>query len=195
MTNMSKPAMFTALFCVTVLLFTGIVAAEPVLLRADSGKNVTEMNATLHFFDLGVGKAVKLTAPSQNWKVQAVLIPGTDGWNETQTQLPAARTIALEIRDSNFNLLYHWSDIQLEYFTFPAGLGVARIEVPSVAVSGDFYVVLYERGAVMTFAELDNVKDQSFIFDRSTGNLYRGVLPVGDNKTIPVNWVIWAVGE
>jgi len=187
--------MFTALFCVTVLLFTGIVAAEPVLLRADSGKNVTEMNATLHFFDLGVGKAVKLTAPSQNWKVQAVLIPGTDGWNETQTQLPAARTIALEIRDSNFNLLYHWSDIQLEYSTFPAGLGVARIEVPSVAVSGDFYVVLYERGAVMTFAELDNVKDQSFIFDRSTGNLYRGVLPVGDNKTIPVNWVIWAVGE
>jgi len=191
---MSKQIVFAALFCVTVLLFTGIVAAEPVLLRADSGKNVTEMNATLttNYF---LGKAVKLTAPSQNWKIQEVLVPGTDGWNKTQTELPPARTIALEIRDSDLKLLYHWSDIQLEYFTFPAGFGVARIEVPSVAVNGDFYVVLYERGAVGTLAELDNAKNQSFVFDRSTGNLSPAVLPVRDNRTIPVNWVIWAVGE
>ncbi len=192
---MSRTMVLTALLCVAALLLTGIVAAEPVLVRADSGKNVTQMNTTLHYFDVGVGKAVKLTPPSQSWNIKAILIPGTDGWNETQNELPAPKIIALEIRDADFNLLYHWADVQLDYFSFPSGLGVGRIEVPSVKVNGDFYVVFYERGAVLTFAELDNIKEQSFIFDRSTGNLYRGVIPVDETTTVPVNWVIWAVGE
>ncbi|MDI9617329.1 MAG: hypothetical protein QFX31_08200 [Methanothrix sp.] len=195
MTNMRKKIAFSALFCAAVLLFSGVVAAETKMLWSYSGKSLNDTTVRpVMLGPGGMGEMVKFTAPSQNWKIKEVHIPGTDGWNETENTLPPSETISLEIRDKDLNLIHHWSDVQIDYFTFPTGFGVAVIEVPSITVNGDFYVIFYDRGAVLTLAELENVNGNSFIYNRVTKEYVNAQL-IRDNQTIPVNWLIGVVGE
>lgn len=165
------------------------------VLMQDSGTNLSKMNATLTApFVLDVAQAVKFKAPRAGWKLEKVLVYGTDGWNSTMKNLPPQQPFVVEIRDSNLNLLYHFADIQIMYFTSPQGSKWAEIEIPKLPVTGDFYVCFYGYGNVGVLAELQNATDNSYYFVRNSG-LTPGELTLKDNKTLPVNWVIRAAGE
>ncbi len=165
------------------------------VLTRDSGTNLSQMNATFSVpFALDAAQAVKFTAPRMSWKLERVLIYGTDGWNSTQGTLPSGRLFALEVRDKDLNLLYHFTDEQIAYFTSAQGSKWAQIEIPSLRVSDDFYICLYGYGNIGVLTELQNATGNSYYFVKNMG-LRPGELILRDNRTLPVNWIIRAAGE
>lgn len=170
-------------------------------LKQDSGKNVSEMNLTLFtitgVYGLGglqIGEAVKFTAPKAGWKLGGVQILGWSGFNNTTQTFPSDRNFLLEIRDSDLNLLYKFADAQNNYFLSPTGPVFATIEVPALPVTGDFYVVFYDRGSMEVLMEKDSGTGNSFLF----GN---GILELAEqtnattNETYGINWMIEALGQ
>jgi hypothetical protein len=91
--------------------------------------------------------------------------------------------------------LYQYADTQLDYFTSPNGLRTALIDIPALAMNGDFYVLFYGRDIVRTLSELDNSTGKSFYYIRDSGQLGPGAIPLKDNSTLPVNWIIRAEGR
>jgi hypothetical protein len=144
---------------------------------------------------LGVAEAVKFEPPRSGWTLDAVQILGWDGYDENGT-LPEERTICLEIRDENLNLLYRFTDSQLPYFTFKGQPGIAMIEVPSIPINGDFYVCFYDRGAVDIGLDRNDIEGNSYFFDMQTGELFPAEVGIKDSEElVPINWIIRVVGH
>jgi hypothetical protein len=210
-----------AAVCFAALCFNGLGASTPAtaakappngsapvnvtstanFLVSDSGTNISIMNRTLaypSFFGIasfGIGQTVKFTPPKPGWKLEKVLIYGSDGWNSSQNITPIQGIFALEIRDAKLNLLHQYSDTQLAYFTSTSGGREAIIDVPAITVNGDFYVCFYGAGIVSILTELDKATGKSYYYVRDTGQLLPGALPTKDNTTLPVNWIMRAYGE
>jgi hypothetical protein len=196
--------MLACLFCAALCI--NAIAAEAATtqlttLRGDSGKNYSEMNftlfSTLNEFGaqgLGIGEAVKLNAPKAGWKLQMVRVLGWSGFNNSTQTFPADRNVLLEIRDKDLNLLYKFADSQNNYFLSETGPVFGEIEIPAVPVTGDFYVVFYDRGAAHIGMENNNGTGNSFIFVNGQ------ILPAErtiqtTNETVKINWLIEADGK
>jgi hypothetical protein len=143
----------------------------------------------------GSAQTVKFTAPKPGWKLEAVLVMATDGWNSSSKQLPIPLPFAIEIRDANLRLLYHFADTQLPYFTSNKGVRMAAIEVPELPIDGDFFVCFYGYRSLGLATELQNATGNSHYFEKQTGRIYPGELILRNNQTLPVNWIIRALGE
>lgn len=176
------------------------MAANPpavtTTLKQDSGTNLSQMNITFAFSPTyGSAQAVKFTAPKTEWILNSVQVVATDGWNSSNTQLPNPLPFAIEIRDADLRLLYHFSDTQLPYFSSSKGIRMASIEVPDILLSRDFYVCFYGYRSIAIAAELQNTTGNSYFFDKLTGELFAGAFPSGNNQTSPVNWLIRVTGQ
>jgi len=187
------------LLCCIVFSFNSLAANDPnniTILSQDSGTNISNMNLTFSVSSTyGSAQSVKFVAPKSGWILEGVQIMATDGWNVSSKQLPAPLPFTIEIRDTNFRLLYHFEGTQLPYFTSDNGIRLANIEVPDITMSGDFYVCFYGYRSIRLATELQNSTGNSYIFDKLTGKLYTGVLPLKNNRTIPVNWLIRVAGQ
>jgi hypothetical protein len=177
------------------------------ILKADSGKNLSQMlseenfslySATNSFGQDGmaIGEAVKFTAPNPGWKLMALQFVGWTGFNNTTQRFPADRNFLVEVRDKDLNLLYKFADAQNMYFASTISPVVTGIEIPALPVTGDFYVVFYDRNSMAIGMEqgLGNETSKSYFF--GNGQL----LPAEftnkkTNETFKANWVIRAIGE
>jgi len=177
--------------------------SDLTVLKQDSGTNFSKMNLTTYtaaqdfgIDAFGIGEAVKFTAPKPDWKVMQVRVAGWNGFNETARKVPSPNNFLIEIRDQNLNLLYRLADTQNAYFTFPAPV-LRGIDIPSIPVAGDFYVIFYDRGAMVVGMELENGTGNSYFFDSFNGKLLPDQPGFTDknNQTTNVNWVIRAAGE
>ena len=120
----------------------------------------------------------------------------TDGWNSSAEQLPNSTPFAVDILDANLKMLYHFADSQLPYFTNPTGVRLANIEIPSMPMNGDFFVCFYGYRSLAIAAELENVTGASYTYDKlGGGKLYPGVIPIDENQTVPVNWIVRVAGR
>lgn len=144
-----------------------------------------------------IAEAVKFQAPKDNWKISAVQIYGFDGYNGSQESAPQERTIALEIRDKDKNLLYKFADSQLPYSNYARNatlLYPLTIEIPQIAVSDEFFVCFYDRGAVAVGSELINeTSKNSFIYVES--ELLPAMIPESENVSTPLNWLMAVSGR
>jgi hypothetical protein len=195
-----KSILTIAGLCCLALCFAAIAAdaAELTTLRQDSGKNYSEMNFTLFssfetFGSLNVGEAVKFTAPKPGWKLKAVRVVGWSGFNETTQTFPMDRNIMIEVRDSDLNLLYKFADAQNNYFLSSKGPRIAEFEIPALALTGDFYVVFYDRGAAGIGVETSEGTGSSFLF--IDGEMVPPEDVFDQNETVQLNWLIEAAGN
>lgn len=200
---MKNTILLLACLCCAALCTNAIAAQaaapQPTTLRGDNGKNYSEINFTLfsslvEFGSLGVGEAVKFTAPKAGWKLQKVRVLGWSGYNQTTQSYPADRNIMVEIRDKNLNLLYKFADSQNNYFLSDIGPRFGEIEIPALPLTGDFYVVYYDRGAAPIGTETTNATGKSYIF--LNGEMEPAEFPISENnETVSVNWLMEAVGN
>jgi hypothetical protein len=179
----------------------GSAVPELTVLKQDSGVNLSRMNMTLYsaatdwgIDAFGVGEAVKFTAPESGWKLMQVRVAGWNGYNDTTKIIPSANDFLIEIRDKNLELLYRMSDTQNAYFTFTAPV-LRAIDIPALPVTGDFYVIFYDRGAMVMGMEQENGTGNSYFYDSLTSELIPASFKDANNKSTKVNWVIRAVGE
>lgn len=208
--KLRKIILILALLCCATLGFSGS-AATPLsvaatqgsvqqenitILKQDSGTNISKMNITFAVSPTyGSAQTVKFTAPMPGWKLEGVLIMATDGWNASSNVSPKPLPFVIEIRDANMRLLYHFEDTQLPYFTSDQGIRIASVEVPDLPVSGDFFVCFYGYRSLAIAAEIQNATGNSYLFDTVAGKLYSYKLPMRNNQTLPVNWLIRVAGE
>ncbi|MBN1235048.1 MAG: hypothetical protein JW999_03250 [Methanotrichaceae archaeon] len=171
------------------------------ILMQDSGTNITNMNFTLYSVgqDWGidafrVGEAVKFTAPEPDWKLKQIRVLGWNGFNETSMIVPSPSNFLIEIRDENLNLLYRLADTQNAYFTFPAP-ALVPIDIPALPLTGDFYIIFYDRTTMRIGVELENGTGNSYQYNSIYGDLIPAEFKIEDNESTKVNWVIRAVGE
>ena len=95
-----------------------------VMLMQDHVMNFSTMNASIGISPTyGSSQAVKFTAPKPGWNLENVLVMATDGWNASSKVPLVSLPFALEIRDADLRLLYHFADIQFPYFTSSEGVG------------------------------------------------------------------------
>jgi len=169
------------------------------VLKQDSGTNLSLMNMTLYSVAMdmdafSVGEAVKFKAPNPGWRLKQVRIAGWNGFDGNTSSIPDSENFLIEVRDADLNLLYRMADTQNAYFTFPVPI-LRAIDLPSIPVSNEFYVIFYDRGSMFIEMELENATGNSYFYD----SLYSGLLPVeftdANNVTTQVNWIIRAVGE
>jgi len=167
------------------------------LLPVGRGLNVSDMNVSLIASPgYSWAQAAKFTAPDSGWGLKYLIIAATDGWNASSNWTPKSLPFAIEIRDADQDILYRFSDTQLGYFTEESGPGkLTWIDIPEIPVEGDFYVCFYGYKSLGLATELQNATNSSYWYDRSSGVFYPGVVPIKDNKTIPVNWLIWVAGR
>lgn len=193
-------AIMAVLFFSATLCFGSMDASSPAnitVLKQDSGINLSLMNTTLALSPTyGSAQVVKFTAPRPGWTLKSVLVMASDGWNASSNQSPSPLPFAIEIRDADLRLLYHYADTQLPYFTSGEGIRMANIEVPDIILEGDFFVCFYGYLSIALATELQNATGNSYIFDKQTATLYTsGVTPQNSNRTLPVNWLIRAAGQ
>jgi hypothetical protein len=166
------------------------------VLRQDSGTNLTKMNKTLSISPAyRWAQAVRFTPPRSGWNLENILVMATDGWNATSKEQPKPLPFTIEIRDDNLTLLYHYEGIQLPYFTNSNGVIMAYIDVPLMPMKGDFFVCFYGYGSILLAAEQQNATGNSYYYDERAAQLYRGVVPLRNNQTAPVNWLIRVAGQ
>ncbi len=175
---------------------------ELIVLKQDTAENLSAANITLYTAvdDFGIdafaiGEAVRFTSPKPNWKLKSVQILGWNGFNQTAQSIPQQSSFLLEIRDQNKDLLYSMEGVQNAYFTFPAPI-LREIDVPSIPLTGDFYVVFYDRGSMWVGMEQENGTENSFFFNGLNKKTNPAQFTYGENnETLQVNWVIRAAGE
>jgi hypothetical protein len=201
--HLKKTILLLACLCCAALCINALAAesatSKLTTLRGDSGKNYSEINSTLfsslvEFGSFNVGEAVKFTAPKAGWKLQKVRVAGWSGYNNTTQTFPADRNIMLEIRDKDLNLLYKFADAQNNYFLSRTGPLFSEIEIPAVSVTGDFYVIFYDRGAALIGMETAEGTGNSFFISGS--QIQPAEFPLAEaNETVKINWLIEALGE
>lgn len=170
------------------------------VLIKDSGKNFSEMNFTLFSAvgafggaGLGIGEAVKFTAPRPGWNLRGLQIVGWSGFNNTTKTFPPDRNFLIEIRDNDTNLLYKFADTQNLYFASSAGPVIFGMDIPALTVTGDFYVIFYDRGLMYLGVEPRNGTGNSLF--ASNGMLLPAEFKTEKNESIKVNWLIRAFGD
>jgi len=176
-------------------------AVQLTVLKQDRGINLSEMNLTMYsaiddfgINGLSIGEAVKFTAPKAGWKLKGVQVLGWSGFNNTTKSFPADRNFLVEIRDKDLNLLYKFVDAQNMYFISTTGPVLSGIEIPSIALTGDFYVVFYDRGALAVAMESGKGSGDSYFF--LNGQMAPAEFKLTkNNETTKVNWLIRAVGQ
>lgn len=205
--HLKKIILLIAVALCCAALSSGALAADKAaanqltILKQDSGMNLSEMNLTMYsaiddfgISGLGVGEAVKFTAPKSGWKLKGVQILGWSGFNNTTKTFPADRNFLIEIRDKDLNLLYKYADAQNMYFISTTGPVMSGIEIPSIALTGDFYVLFYDRGALGVAMENGKGTGNSFFF--LNGQMEPAEFKLTkNNETTKINWIIRAVGE
>jgi hypothetical protein len=204
---LKKMILLMAALCCAALSYNVMAqgnATEPQLtvLKQDTAENLSASNLTLYTAvdDFGVdafviGEAVKFTAPKEGWKLKNVQVLGWNGFNQTAQSIPQQSNFLVEVRDQNKDLLYRMADTQNAYFTFPVPL-LREIEIPSIPVTGDFYVVFYDRGSMWVGMEQENGTGNSFFFNGLNKETSPAQFTYGENnQTLGVNWVIRAAGE
>lgn len=175
---------------------------EAEILSQDSNKNLQDMNLTLYSAkdDFGIdafsiGEAVKFTAPTDGWKIKIIQVLGWNGFNHTDESIPQESNFLLEIRDQNRDLLYRMADTQNAYFTFPVPL-LREIEIPSIPVSGDFYVVFYDRGSMRIAMEQENGTGKSYFFNDLNKEISPVQFTIGEkSEKLMINWIIRVIGN
>jgi hypothetical protein len=179
----------------------GSASSNMKVLFQDSGTNVSNMNLTLYssgqdwgINSFDVGEAVKFTAPKADWKLKQIRVLGWNGYNETSMTVPSPSNFLIEVRDKDMNLLYRLADTQNAYFTFSAP-AIRGIDIPALPVTGDFYVIFYDRSAMRIGVELENATGNSYIFDSLNGELIPAEFRIEGATPTKVNWIIRAVGE
>jgi hypothetical protein len=204
---MKKMILLISAFCFLNLMSMALAQSDAAnanqtltVLKQDSGTNISQMNLTLYSVgqDWGidafsVGEAVKFTAPKPDWKLKQIRVLGWNGFNETTLSVPSPNNFLIEIRDDKLNLLYRLADTQNAYFTLPAP-GLIGIDIPALPLTGDFYIIFYDRSAMRIGVELDNGSGNSYQFNSANGELIPADFNI-DNTTVKVNWVIRAAGE
>ncbi len=100
----------------------------------------------------------------------------------------------LEIRDKDLKLLYKFTDGQNNYFLSPDGPVFGEIEIPEMKMTGDFYVVFYDRGAAPIGAAEVADSGNSYLFNGAR-TLPAEFVDQDTNDTIGYNWMIEVVGE
>jgi hypothetical protein len=171
------------------------------VLKQDSGTNLTKMNLSLYsaatdfgIDAFGVGEAVKFTAPKPDWNLKQIRIAGWNGFNGTEKKVPTPNDFLIEIRDEKLNLLYRLADTQNAYFTFSAPV-LRAIDIPALKVNGVFYVIFYDRGAMVLEMENENATGNSYFYDSLNNELLPAQFTNEMNTSTKVNWIIRAVGE
>jgi hypothetical protein len=195
-------ALCCAALSFNVLAQGNVTEPQLTVLKQDTAENLSTANLTLYTAvdDFGldafnIGEAVKFTAPKPGWKLKAVQVLGWNGFNQTAGSIPQQSNFLIEVRDQDRNLLYRMADTQNAYFTFPVPL-LRQIEIPSIPVTGDFYVVFYDRGSMWIGMEQENGTENSFFFNGLNKETSPAQFTYGeDNQTLKVNWVIRAAGE
>ena len=205
---MKKMILLISAFCFLTLMGmavaqNGAASANPsmTVLKQDSGTNITNMNMTLYSAgqDWGinafrVGEAVKFTAPKPDWKLKQIRVLGWNGFNETTMTVPSPSNFLIEVRDENLNLLYRLADTQNAYFTFPAPV-LRAIDIPALPLTGDFYIIFYDRSTMRIGVELENGTGNSYQYNSMNSELIPAEFKIDNNESTKVNWVIRAVGE
>lgn len=170
-------------------------AGQEILIQDSGNETTVNLGGLFRSGFLSVAEAVKFTPPRPGWTLDAVHILGWNGYDGNDT-LPDEQIISMEIRDENLNLLYRFADSQLPYFTFVGQPGIGVIEIPSIPMSGDFYVCFYDRGAVEIGIDRNEVKETSFFYDMQTKELFPAEVGIRDAEELaPVSWIIRAVGH
>jgi hypothetical protein len=204
---MKKMILLISAFCFLNLMGMGLAQSNAAsdnqtmtVLKQDSGTNISQMNLTLYSAgqDWGinafsVGEAVKFTAPNPEWKLKQIRVLGWNGFNETTLSVPSPNNFLVEVRNDKLDLLYRLADTQNAYFTLPAP-GLIGIDIPALPLTGDFYIIFYDRSTMRIGVELENGTGNSYQFNSLNGELIPADFNI-DNTTVKVNWVIRAVGE
>ncbi len=187
--------------CINAIAADTTSTSKLTVLKEDSGKNISMMNLTLFSATdefgaagLSIGEAVKFTAPKAGWKLNGVQILGWSGFNNTTQTYPSDRNFLLEIRDKDLHLLYRFADAQNGYFLSPQAPIYGAIEIPALPVTGDFYVVFYDRGAMGVAMEEDSGTGNSFLFGNGVLEPAQRTI-AATNETVMVNWIIEALGQ
>ncbi|MCX6669404.1 MAG: hypothetical protein NTV25_06315 [Methanothrix sp.] len=206
-----KMVLFMAALCLAALSLAGMSAAADS--QATQGQTINSYQGNLSeksfdfvsmtglFGKLGfaVSEMTKFTAPKQGWKLKTISILAYDGYNGTVESLPSERIIALEVRDKDRNLLYRMSDSQLPYSNYAFNITEPywlTIGLPSIPVSGEFYVCFYDRGAVAVACEnLNKTNENSFFYNMAVDEQIPATLPLAKNQTAQVNWIMSLSGS
>ena len=165
------------------------------VLQQDSGTNLTIMDLTFtNSPAYNWEQAVEFKIPRPGWILEGISVLATDSWNASSEKQPTSLPFNIEVRDEKFSLLYTYEGIQLPYFTNSKGAKIATIDISPMPLNGTFYICFNGYGAIPLAAELQNATGNSYYYDERTAQLYSGVLPSKNKQTIPVNWIIRAVG-
>jgi len=204
--SMKKMILLISAFCFLALIGmaaaqNGATSANPgmMVLQQDTASNNTNISLYSAAQDWGIyafsiGEAVKFTAPKSGWKLKQIQVLGWNGFNETTRTVPASGNFLIEIRDKDLNLLYRLADTQNAYFTNPMPI-LRTIDIPALSVTGDFYIIFYDRSTMRIGVELENGTGNSYQYNDLNGQLIPADFKIENNATAKVNWVIRAVGE
>lgn len=160
----------------------------------DTNVNITLFSPVLAFGLADMGTAVKFTAPYPSWRLQRILIYAWSGYNESTQTYPSDRNIMIEVRDKDRNLLYKFADAQNNYFSSDTGPIFGLIEIPDIKLTGDFYVVYYDRLAAPVGALEVKDSGNSYLFQNDTLIPAKFNMSV-TNETLSYNWMIEVAGK
>jgi hypothetical protein len=203
---MKKMILLISAFCFLTLMGMAVAqnnaaTANPsmTVLKQDTASNKTNINLYSAAQDWGIyaysiGEAVKFTAPKSDWKLKQIQVLGYNGFNETTRTVPASGNFLIEIRDMNLNLLYRFADTQNAYFTNPVPI-LRTIDIPALPLTGDFYIIFYDRSTMRIGVELENGTGNSYQYNEVNSDMLPAEFKIDNNESTKVNWVIRAVGE
>jgi hypothetical protein len=140
-----------------------------------------------------VGAAVKFSPLKAGWSLKKVQVVGWNIFDPKNETHPEDKSFALEIRDSNLNLLYKMIDSRLTYFQ-SGEPSLATIEMPAISIKGDFYVIFYDRGGVDLGTNVTKAQDKSYFYNSLAEQMLPAQITLS-NETASLNWIIRAVGE
>jgi hypothetical protein len=204
--SLKKMILLISAFCFLALMGiavaqNGAANANPsmTVLKQDTASNSTNISLYSAAQDWGVyaysiGEAVKFTAPKSGWKLSQIQVLGYNGFNETTRTVPAAGNFLIEVRDVDLNLLYRLADTQNAYFTNPLPI-LRTIDIPALPLTGDFYIMFYDRSTMRIGVELENGTGNSYQYNSMMRELIPAEFKIENNESTKVNWVIRAVGE
>jgi hypothetical protein len=174
---------------VLVLLFTSQFLMKaystPIELSYDDGE-----------FDYGwsnfypYAAAVKFSPPSASWKIEAIRI-------HAACFIKGNEIFYVQIWDKNLNTIYS-SSFYLSKVFKNATLDWYTVELPSVVVSGDFYLVvvpMFTLDGSQLWISVDKdfpISNNSYIVDASTHAI---LLNLNSTSSKPGNFMLRAVGE
>jgi hypothetical protein len=140
-----------------------------------------------------VGAAVQFSPPNENWNLRKVQVVGWNIFDPKNETHPEDKFFTLEVRDKDLNLLYKLVDSRLTYFQ-SGEPSMATIEIPTISMDDDFYLIFYDRGGVGVGANITEAHETSYFYN----SLAEQMLPAQvtlSNETASINWIIRAIGE